>query len=485
LEGGLNCISLKLDLVKENFLKSFQRISSFKISWKSPKVIVGTITLSVVLASGAVYYQGTTLTTTVLLDGKQIGFVATPDEGRKFVESILYKRGETVGQVAKTHNQIEYQTLRVKKEALFEGQLSEKELENLISTYIEGYELNIANERIAVLPSKEEYELVLNTYRELYAKPSENNKISSVEFREELLTKPVEVQPEEITSKDEVLTLLKEGRKTTKEYVVQTNDSWWLIARKNDMKTKEVLAGNPGKTEDSKLQVGQKVNLVAVTPYLTVISKGVYTGTETIPFDVVSQTDYNVATGQTVVKQQGADGSKTVTYSYVQENGKNLEKTVLEETITQKPVNQIVVKGPSRAPVSVAYSASRGSGKVSGLGWPLRGRLNSYYGYRWGSFHTGLDIDGDKGDPFVAAADGKVVSAGWGGGYGNMLVLDHGNGVVTRYAHATKLLVSAGQQVSKGQTIGLVGSTGNSTGSHLHFEVIVNGDTGNPLNYLP
>ncbi|MDI6880631.1 MAG: M23 family metallopeptidase, partial [Desulfitobacteriaceae bacterium] len=85
----------------------------------------------------------------------------------------------------------------------------------------------------------------------------------------------------------------------------------------------------------------------------------------------------------------------------------------------------------------------------------------------------------------VAAAAGTVVSAGWDGGYGKMILIDHGNGVMTRYAHSSQLLVSVGQRVAKGQTIGLVGVTGNTTGPHLHFEVISNGSTLNPLSYLP
>lgn len=472
--------------LKEYFLKSLKTFpDSQRIRLKSPKIVVGGITLIVLLAGSGIYYLGTASTTAILINGQQVGLVSSLDDGKRVVESILVSKGQSIGQIAKTHDQIDYKIIRTKKGALLENHLSLKDLENLISTYIEGYELNIANEPIAILPSKEELDQVLKSYQEFYAQPSENNKISSVEFSESPLSNQVEIQPEEITSSDKVLALLKEGKQSKKEYVVQPNDSWWLIARKNDMKTKEVLAGNPGKSEDSTLKVGQKINLVSITPYLTVISKGVYTGTETIPFDVVSKTDYNVASGQTLVKQQGSDGSKTVTYSYVKENGKNLEKKIIEETITTNPVNQIVAKGPSRAPVTVAYSTSRGSGNVSGLGWPLRAGINSYYGSRWGNFHTGLDIAGDRGDPFVAAADGKVTVSGWGGGFGNMILVDHGNGVVTRYGHATKLLVSAGQQVSKGQTIGLVGSTGNSTGPHLHFEVIVNGDTVNPLNYLP
>ncbi|NMA69610.1 MAG: M23 family metallopeptidase, partial [Desulfitobacterium sp.] len=133
---------------------------------------------------------------------------------------------------------------------------------------------------------------------------------------------------------------------------------------------------------------------------------------------------------------------------------------------------------------TVASAGSRGSGVVPALVRPYGGYVSSYYGYRGREFHTGIDYAGPSGSPFVAAAAGKVISAGWQGNYGYCLVIDHGNGVRTRYAHASKLLVSAGQNVSRGQTIGLIGSTGRSSGPHLHFEVIVNGSHVNPRNYV-
>ncbi|MDA8227953.1 MAG: peptidoglycan DD-metalloendopeptidase family protein [Desulfitobacterium hafniense] len=461
----------------------FKKVTLNDFSWKSPKVIAGAIAVVLVAGSGITYLNGTTSAAYILINGQQVGLVSSLEDGQKLVDGILKKRGQPVGQKAMTHDKIDYQSVRVKKAALLD-KVSENDLESKLTSYIEGYELKISGTQVAVLPSKEELEKVLNTYKDFYAQPSESNKVSSIEFEEPVTMTPVELQPDKVKLSEQVLQILKDGQTTTKEYEVQPNDSWWLIARKNDMKTKEVLAGNPGMNEDTRLQIGQKIKLVSVTPYLTVISKGVYTGTETIPFDVTTKTDFGLASGTTVVKQEGSDGLKEVTYSYTKKNGKNIEKTVLDEKITKKPVNQVVAKGPSRAPVTVGY-VSRGSGNVSGIGWPLRGRINSYYGYRWGGFHTGIDIDGDRGDPYVAGASGTVVSAGWDGGYGNAILIDHGNGVMTRYAHSTKLLVSAGQQVSKGQTIGLVGSTGRSTGPHLHFEIIVNGDTVNPLNYLP
>ena len=99
-------------------------------------------------------------------------------------------------------------------------------------------------------------------------------------------------------------------------------------------------------------------------------------------------------------------------------------------------------------------------------------------------YHTGLDIGGSSGSNIVAAADGTVILASVYGGYGNCVMIDHGSGIVTVYGHASSLLVSAGQNVTKGQVIARVGSTGISTGPHLHFEVRVNGEYVNPLSYL-
>jgi len=248
------------------------------------------------------------------------------------------------------------------------------------------------------------------------------------------------------------------------------------------MLTDEVIAGNPGFTEDTVIQPGQVIKLVKVQPYLTVVSKGTKVVNEVVPFDVVTNIDSKLGYGKSVVKQAGKDGEKIVTYNYVEKNGTTIEKQVVNEEVVTEPVKQVIAKGPSRAPVYVG--TSRGSGSVSGLNWPISGPITSYYGNRWGSFHTGLDIDGVTGQPYSAAGAGKVVSAGWDGSYGYAIVIDHGNGVATRYAHSSKLNVKVGQSVDKGETIGLVGSTGRSTGSHLHFEVIINGSTVNPLNFL-
>lgn len=115
---------------------------------------------------------------------------------------------------------------------------------------------------------------------------------------------------------------------------------------------------------------------------------------------------------------------------------------------------------------------------------PVSGVLTSRYGYRWGRTHTGIDIGAPTGTSIKAASSGTVTFAGWKGSLGNLVVISHGNGIQTYYGHCSKLLVSSGQKVSAGQVIAKVGSTGRSTGSHLHFEIRVNGASINPQGYI-
>ena len=145
--------------------------------------------------------------------------------------------------------------------------------------------------------------------------------------------------------------------------------------------------------------------------------------------------------------------------------------------------------GTSSSAVSSTVANPYTGGK---LGWPCpsSSRITSPYGYRilFGvrDFHTGIDIGAVHGSNICAAESGTVILAnyGWNGGYGNYIIINHGNGITTRYAHASQLYVTAGQSVSRGQVIAAVGTTGNSTGPHLHFEVRTNGSHTNPLNYL-
>lgn len=170
---------------------------------------------------------------------------------------------------------------------------------------------------------------------------------------------------------------------------------------------------------------------------------------------------------------------------------KVLAEAEQDEAAWKKQQSELVAESERITKLLKAAAAPKvvkaGSGVFS---WPVVGEVTSGFGYRIHPIfnvrrmHTGVDIDADTGDPIKAASGGTVVSAGWRGGYGKCVVIAHSGGLATLYGHMSEIKVSVGQAVKKGQVIGKVGSTGYSTGPHLHFEVRVNGDCVDPLKYL-
>ena len=139
---------------------------------------------------------------------------------------------------------------------------------------------------------------------------------------------------------------------------------------------------------------------------------------------------------------------------------------------------------PLRAELVRRARRPTGAASAAGFVWPVHGVLTSGFGWRWGRMHEGVDIAVSNGTPVVAAAAGTVIVAGWMGGYGNLVVVDHGGGVATAYGHNTSVTVGVGQQVAQGQLIAYSGNTGHSTGPHVHFEVRINGGAVDPMGYL-
>ena len=188
------------------------------------------------------------------------------------------------------------------------------------------------------------------------------------------------------------------------------------------------------------------------------------------------------------VTQEGVNGVSQITIRLTYTDGIQTDAVIPRKSLSAQAVNT-AKKKPSAATTgykSKQQAACQRQAALCGL-FPHTHNITSYMEWRWGRMHNGIDIAGgdDYGQPFIASDGGTVIWSGNdGGGYGNYVMIDHGNGYVTVYGHASELACSTGDYVSQGQTIGYVGSTGNSTGPHLHFEIRLNGDYQNPLNYV-
>lgn len=225
---------------------------------------------------------------------------------------------------------------------------------------------------------------------------------------------------------------------------------------------------------------------------ITVVVTEEKTEDEKIDYDREYKADDTLYTGQTRVETEGRDGEKEVRKKIVMENGKTVKEEILEENIVKEPEDEIILTGTRD--IGGADGASSGtdegvsrdtSATYSPLMMPVDDvYVSSGFGTRWGRLHRGVDLALAQGSPIYAADSGTVYFAGDGGGYGNLVKVDHGNGMQTYYAHCSSLLVTSGQKVSRGEKIALTGSTGNSTGPHLHFEVIINGKCIDPAGML-
>ena len=222
-------------------------------------------------------------------------------------------------------------------------------------------------------------------------------------------------------------------------------------------------------------------------PFLQTKVVRVVTEEQEIQFTTEKEVDQNKESSYQKVIQEGKNGLKEVTTEITYIDGYETERNVSSETVLVEPVSAKVVVGSLRSSSSPYNFNGSGSNStesnVGGYIWPVNGGYIScpIWGY---SGHTGTDIAADAGTTIWAAKSGTVTYAGWSNGYGYNILIDHGDGTKTRYAHCSSLAVYSGQQVSQGQVIGYVGRTGWATGNHCHFEIISGGSYLDARNYI-
>lgn len=425
----------------------------------------------------------------VIYNGQSIGYVEDEDvftEGKNQALSLLSYGAENED----TQNLISEPVYKVKRVAINElsnsGMVSENIIASSDTSYVRACGIYIDGNFLCAVKNESDALTVFESLLEPYIKKADSSE--SVAFVEEI--EYVQgLYPENsdlIWSSTDLLNTLSSPKSEAEYHRFKDGDTVRSVAKQYGLTVAQLKALNPNKnfkkTESlGRLLVARQENYVRVKVMRT------RTRTETIPFETVKKNSSSLAKGTSKTSQQGVNGKKTITELVTYIDGKESYTTVVAEKTTKAPVNKIILVGTK------TYTAAS-----SGFTWPTRGAyaISSYYGNRsasisgW-SFHGGLDIvrsgGGTSGTPVVAAASG-VVEVAYSGysGYGHTVVINHGGGIKTRYAHMYpgSITVRVGQYVSIGQQIGRIGSTGNSTGPHLHFEVIVNGSKVNPLRYI-
>jgi murein DD-endopeptidase MepM/ murein hydrolase activator NlpD len=362
----------------------------------------------------------------------------------------------------------------------FEEENGEKvfsQLRHLLSYKVESRMITVNGKEILPVASEEDVEKVLELVAVAYLPTNSNVSLEAVELGENLSSEIHYAYAEDIFDVETVAAILLRGTDRKEIYLVSRGDCLSTIARDYNLSVADLKDANPQINGDL-IRVGDEISLIVPDPIVNVITVERMVVEEKIPFATQYINDSNMWRMQTKVVTPGVFGTREVTFQITRENGVEIDRKKAMETVTKEPEVQITARGTSDVP-------SRGTGTFQ---WPVAGggRITSGYGWRSGGFHGAVDIAAPTGTSVLAADSGVVVFSGSDGAYGLSIVIYHGH-YYTRYAHNSQNLVSNGQAVNKGQVIARVGSTGRSTGPHLHFEIrtgSMHGPTLNPLNFF-
>ena len=332
---------------------------------------------------------------------------------------------------------------------------------------------------------------------EVKEEPKEGQKIerelTEFDFNEKVVVRNTYVDEDQVLSEEEAKNILLGNTEEIVEYELKEGDNIWDIAIKHGTTMDHILEINPQIEDETRMQIGEVIKLEVPDPILSISTTEQATFKELIPAEIEYVEFSDLYKDETKVYQEGYDGVKEITVDVHKVNGKEVSRDLITEKVLKEPKTKVIAFGTKEKPKPTTSegnkkpSSSVSSSNSGMFMHPLNGAgtLTSNYGSRWGSFHRGLDIAAPAGTPIYAAASGTVTYSGYNqGGFGKLIIIDHNNGYQTYYAHCSSLYVQVGQKVSKGQNIAGVGSTGNSTGNHVHFELRSNGNPINPYDYV-
>ena len=286
-----------------------------------------------------------------------------------------------------------------------------------------------------------------------------------------------------ILAYDDLLAKITSTQEQDIYYVAKEGDLASEVASKNGISTDTLAELNGGDISET-LSEGTTLLVATGEPLLRVKTISQVVRTESVAYTQTVVKDSRFDVGYLWTKTEGELGERTITYEIEYVDGKEVSTTIISNVITKEPVNKEIIIGSKRGENSGDISVGTGeftwpTGTPYGISRGFRARTESDSG------HLGIDIWASTGTPIYAADNGVVITSGWTDtGYGYYIIIDHQNGIVTVYGHCSELYASVGDTVQKGEVIAAVGSTGNSSGPHLHFEVRVQGEKVDPAYYL-
>ena len=422
-----------------------------------------------------------TITTTVYdvgyavtVDGESLGVLHSVEDYERAVASVESRASRILGHKYSVDCEVSFHKVLNERDNFVTAGFIEGFLFGHVGEIVAGYDLMVSGEVIGSADDKATLEALL----EEIAAPYTSENTVSYGFVEDIRIAGSYITSDSNLDLESMYAALTKNTTGETTYTVVAGDTYSEIAYDNGMTLSELFTLNPDASID-RLMIGDVLNIKRIIPFLSVytIESETYEAEISSPIEYV--TDPKMYQGNTKIVTQGTAGLALVTADVTYVNGYETERTVVESTTLVEPTVTVIAVGTAERPKTAS------TGKYI---WPTSGTVTSKFGYRYifgsYSFHSGIDIANRKGTDIVAADGGKVTYAGWMEGYGYLVVITHDNGAKTYYGHCSKILVSVGKRVYQGEHIAEMGSTGRSTGVHLHFEIRINGSPVNPLKYI-
>ena len=418
----------------------------------------------------------------VQVNGQTVGYVANEEVFNLAKEDVMQRINYAGSDKTELTIEPTY-TISVTHKTMDESETANAILQSASDQISEGTALYLDGELTAVCSDGDTLRSYLESLLAPYEDQTDEN--ISVGFNKNVTLEDGIYFNDSFEDDNSIENLLTGVQQQEKIYTVKAGDTLWDIAQKNDLTFRELCELNTNfkgaaLTETSNIQAGDELIVTKQEATLEVRITKIETWQEEIPYasETTKSNEYNVGTKKTT--QAGENGIRSVTAQRVYDtNGTQLSQQILSTEVIKEPVTEKIVVGTKK---QAKTSYITGSGQFI---WPVPGYRNCS---RWyGGSHKGVDICAAAGTPIYASAGGTVTKAGYnragaGNGYGNSIIISHGNGYTTLYAHCLSLVVHAGQSVKQGQLIGYVGSTGRSSGNHCHFEIRHNGSYVAPQN---
>lgn len=463
--------------------------------------LLGTMGLAAVVYTGILGYQNYVEAHTydiyhVYVKDQLVGTVSNPQVIDEFKISKYKELEENNPNV---HMVLNTDEIVLKGERAYKGtsddQAALAKLETMLTSHAVGVELVVDGKVIGLMKDKDTVDQMLNQLKSKFggekvaAKQQEEkgkvsilsaekslspgeSEVQQVDFVQQVEVKQKDIDPAQLMSPEEALKKLETGDVAPTKYTVEKGDCVSCIAKKFNISRQVIYENNPWIVDDA-IKAGQVLDLTVLQPTLSVRTVEKVVESQEIQYETDYEKDDNLRAGVIQTISPGKNGLKNVTFLVTKVNGKWMEEEMLSEEIIQEPVKAKAKKGTK-------VILGEGTGKFAKP--VLSASVSSGFGYRWGKLHKGVDLTGNRS--ILSADNGKVEYVGYKSDYGNHVIINHLNGYKTLYGHLSSSSVKVGQIVEKGEKIGVMGSTGDSTGVHLHFEIIKNGVVENPLKYM-